>query len=85
MGREKVISELQSALEWCEPEDNPNGSVAVKLWAVRGAVELLKEQEPVKPRYEDFFGNRVARCGKCNGYIVRYKYCPGCGKEVKWE
>ena len=85
MGREKVISELQSALEWCEPEDNPNGSVAVKLWAVRGAVELLKEQEPVKPRYEDFFGNRVARCGKCNGYIVRYKYCPGCGKKVKWN
>ena len=49
------------------------------------ALELLKEQEPVKPRYEDYFGNRIARCGYCNGYIVRYKYCPGCGKAVKWE
>lgn len=43
--QEKIISELQSALEWCQPEDNPNGSIAVKIWAVREAVELLKEQE----------------------------------------
>ena len=49
------------------------------------ALVLLKEQEPVKPTYEDFFGNRIARCGKCNGYIVRYKYCPGCGQKVKWN
>lgn len=49
------------------------------------ALELLKEQEPVKPRYEDFFGDRVARCGNCNGYIVKYKYCPGCGRMVKWD
>lgn len=46
---------------------------------------LLKKQEAVKPRYEDYFGNRIARCGNCNGYIVRYKYCPGCGQAVKWE
>ena len=48
-------------------------------------IALLKDQEPVKPKYENFFGNRIARCGKCNGYIVRYKYCPGCGREVKWD
>lgn len=43
--REKVRSELKSALEWCEPEDNPNGSIAVKIWAVMDALSLLKEQE----------------------------------------
>ena len=43
--REKVVRELQSALEWCQPDDDPNGSIAVKLWAVRDAVAMLKEQE----------------------------------------
>ena len=43
--REKVISELKSALEWCQPEDNPNGSIAVKIWAVRDALVLLNEQQ----------------------------------------
>lgn len=49
------------------------------------ALVLLKAQEPVKPRYEDFFGIRIARCGNCGNYIVKYAYCPGCGRKVKWE
>ena len=43
--REKVVSELQSALEWCQPDDDPNGSIAVKIWAVRDAISLLNEQD----------------------------------------
>ena len=87
--REKVIK----GLEHCANEADCRGCVYQEQMkgrfdgcdCMREALTLLKEQEPVKPTYEDFFGNRIARCGKCNGYIVRYKYCPGCGKAVKWE
>lgn len=68
----------------CGYSDRPNYAICVKDIA-SDALALLKEQEAVEPTYEDFLGNRVARCGNCNGYIVRYKYCPGCGKAVKWE
>ncbi len=42
---ESVIAELESALEWCSDEDNPNGSIAVKIWAVRDALELITSQQ----------------------------------------
>ena len=81
--RETVIKKLQEALD--DAENNGNIYAQIRRPVVFNTLVLLKEQEPVKPTYEDFFGNRVARCGNCNGYIVRYKYCPGCGKKVKWN
>ena len=44
--------------------------------------ELLEEQEPVKPiRLENWW-----ECPSCNGNIVaNMKYCPECGKAVKWD
>ena len=42
---ESVIEELESALEWVSDEDNPNGSIAVKIWAVRDALELITSQQ----------------------------------------
>lgn len=44
-------------------------------------VALLKEQEPVKPiRLENWW-----ECPSCSGNIVaNMKYCPGCGRQVKW-
>jgi len=84
--REKIISELQSALEWCQPEDNPNGSIAVKIWAARNAIIMLKELEPkpVKVYDESFYF-----CPKCNhqfyGYYKRPNYCDRCGQAVKWN
>ena len=88
--REKVIKELESLRDICNAKSNMAIGKGKIAWAgyantADDAIDLLKEQEAVKPRYEDYFGNRVARCGNCNGYIVRYKYCPGCGKQVKWE
>ena len=71
--QEKIISELQSALEWCGPKDNPNGSVAVKLWAVRGAIAMLKEQnncENCAIAIED--RQPVVRCKDCK---YRSLYC----------
>lgn len=81
--RETVIKKLQEALD--DAENNGNIYAQIRRPVVFNTIAMLKEQEPVKPTYEDFFGNRVARCGNCNGYIVRYKYCPGCGREVKWD
>lgn len=81
--RETVIKKLQEALD--DAENNGNIYAQIRRPVVFNTIAMLKEQEPVKPTYEDFFGNRVARCGNCNGYIVRYKYCPGCGKKVKWN
>lgn len=52
----------------------------------KDVLKLLKEQEPVKPRYEDTFADRLTRCGNCNAIIYRcYEYCPGCGRKVKWD
>ena len=46
------------------------------------ALELLK---PVKPKYEDFFGDQIVRCGFCDTYIGTSKFCSKCGREVKRE
>lgn len=48
------------------------------------ALEFLKEQEPTKPIHN--LG--ITRCGNCNREIDKYedvKYCPNCGKAVKWD
>lgn len=93
--REKVINGLTHCTAWsglheCQPkvgDDCPYEDEAdCQLSLMRNALVLLKEQEPVEPRYEDCFANWSARCGYCNAYIVGcYKYCPGCGRKVKWE
>lgn len=88
---ERVIYDLERCTcgvpDACSDCSKYGSGIVVKCMEnlMMDALELLKEQEPVKPTYEDFFGNRIARCGKCNGYIVRYRYCPGCGQAVKWD
>lgn len=80
--REQIIMSLTEIADQPTEDGMVDG---VNQQTIKGALELLKEQEPVKPRYEDFFGNRIALCGYCNGYVVRSKYCPRCGKAVKWD
>ena len=58
------------------------------------AVSLLREQEPVEPLLQTG-GNYV--CGRCQMYTVGFqhpitgksvktwKYCPACGRKVRWE
>lgn len=49
------------------------------------ALELLKEQEPVKP---DYMPTTLEwSCGNCGQSFDRckYKYCPYCGRKVKWD
>ncbi len=46
---------------------------------MKGALELLKEQEPIR-RSEMYF------CGDCKTAIARtMNYCHKCGRKVKWD
>lgn len=61
---------------------------------MRDALTLLREQEPVEPLLQAG-GNYV--CGRCQMYTVghqhpitgqnvkTWKYCPACGRKVRWE
>ena len=50
---------------------------------LRDAIELLKEQEAVKPRVSSV----EQRCGNCNKIIEMDGWiaCPWCGKKVDWD
>ena len=49
----------------------------------KAAIELLKEQEAIKPRVTSV----EQRCGNCNKVIEMdgWKSCPWCGKPILWE
>ena len=54
--------------------------------AVEDALALLKEQEPVRPKYIDGKRNHFIMCGNCNTDLMRgMKYCSYCGRAVKWD
>lgn len=51
--------------------------------------ELLKEQEAVKPKSKSRHGSTTMYqhfCGNCMAMLHgKPKYCPNCGRSVKWE
>jgi uncharacterized OB-fold protein len=62
------------------------------------AIALLKAQEPVEPKEESFLVSgeddyfitpRMATCGACGAWLHTAapvaKYCPQCGRKVKWN
>lgn len=54
------------------------------------ALELLKEREAVKPKEVNMYPTGQYACGFCGHISVgskdyHAKYCPECGKAVKWE
>lgn len=54
--------------------------------AVKTALALLKEQEPVKPIKEGSEQYRWFRCGKCAEPLYGpWNYCQKCGRKVKWD
>ena len=69
-------------------------NIEVRTGLVYEAIELLKAQEPVKPI---FAGQDDWICGNCGETVgweqlsnygldkVKHKYCPECGKAVKWN
>lgn len=62
---------------------------------LRQAVALLREQEPQEPHYCEADDSWICgNCGETVGYgefnpggidPVRNKYCPECGRKVKWD
>lgn len=88
LDRESVITHLQIIHTWAEfaREHDLQFFTAKHLedivqWT-DDALELLKEQESVKPiRLENWW-----KCPSCSGNIVaNMNYCPGCGRKVKWN
>ena len=93
--REKVIKWLREIKEWVA-EPNGVGSIEtdIVLNAVNGALALLKAQEPDETRLvrhysrPNVYADLWLHCEKCGGVvddIYRPKFCPECGRKVKWE
>ena len=66
--------------------------------AIKDALTLLKAQEPVEPKKKSFLVSGpddytstpdMTVCGACGAWLLtvapRAKYCPQCGRAVKWE
>ena len=101
MDREQVIKGLYEICAYFRDSVNAmRGGTAdctvFNGWAmtVADALALLKEQEAVEPK---LVGVNTWTCGKCGALLgweefaqsglelVKYKYCPECGKAVKWD
>ena len=97
--REKVLQGLECCLaDNCDrcPYEETLCDKGVMLMAIpealaRQILELLREQEPVKPRTEDAWPTPIHFCGSC-GYSLPHmmddekpRYCCACGRAVKWD
>ena len=71
----------------CPYRDRDNDNGMLKCWSelMRDALELLKEQKPVKPKQMGTVTHWYA-CGACQ-MPVDYEdaYCRGCGRGLKWD
>lgn len=82
--REKVIAHLQEARRILGKVDEPTFWLDYVINAVDDALALLKAQEPITP----ILDSGLWRCGACGGEVNRRngkRYCPKCGRAVKWE
>lgn len=98
--RKKVIKGLQCIIdgtvrcESCGYSIDKHGHHSCQQNCASDALALLKEQEAVKPK---LVGPSMWRCGKCDALLgwedftpsgvelVEYKFCPKCGRPVKWD
>ena len=95
--REKVIKELEERLIEANPwKENPPIRCDAPYQLLCDALELLKEQEPVKPIFVEnpYTHLPVSYCPQCRESINKYivgnpykttKFCHYCGKAVEWE
>lgn len=89
--RKKILHELEHQVadaDWCDNDWKDN----VPIWMLRGALTLLRKQEPVTviDREWEEYWNIESTCPVCltrwmafdkhNNEIVNY--CPGCGRKV---
>jgi len=83
--REKVISSLNKALTKVGYGDMDNVTLSEVEEAIESAISLLKEQEPIKPRFYTGYG-RECWCGQCGSMMYAGdNYCSHCGRRIKWD
>lgn len=91
--RENAIRRINALLDEAYNDDFKVLPVFDMLGALNDAREMLKAQEPIRPnvtKRKTGFGNVLScwfDCGNCNKPIERlkYKFCPYCGKGIKWD
>ena len=86
--REKVINDLQDAVndDWMWQHADYYAK------AIENAIALLKEQEAVTykvvkagEKSYPFYDLVCTGCWNKTGMRMDWKYCPGCGRAVKWN
>lgn len=90
------IHELIQELEWYQKNKIPD----IQPEYLDDIITVLKAQEPVEPKvivYHIFLDGtcdispRMVTCGACGERLIensdvvpRYKFCPQCGRAVRW-
>ena len=97
--RGKIVSGMECCVNGehseCPYRDRDNDNGMLKCWneLMRGALELLKEQEPVtliqaeKVESHRWEIVKIYCCGNCGLEFNHYgwKYCPYCGRKAKLD
>ena len=87
--RKEVLHGLEDEISTAERYDT-EWSDCVPVWMLRGAYELLKEQEPIAPqKHYNKKADLLYMCGKCHNDLKpnnrNAKFCWFCGQAVKWN
>ena len=86
---EKVIKQISAEIKLAEYVNKDYQTIDLQL--LKDVLELLKEQEEVEPKKTAYqrVDHKLAfryRCGLCDQSIFNsFKFCPFCGRKVKWE
>jgi len=86
--REKVIKGLEYHITRGDCRECPYWNDKLcRTQIINDALELLKGHDPVEPliaEHKIYGSNRI--CANCTAYLFPAgKYCPGCGREIKWD
>lgn len=90
--RDEVIETLKEIADYfrvCRANESFNSDAETRYWRMQSdviaVIDLLREQEPVKPIPPEPDG--LYHCGNCGQVLFRCndKFCPVCGKKVAWD
>ena len=92
-----MIDEIIGYFELCSLNANPTVKAKRRfeqyIKCLNDLSKAMEEQEPVKPIDNGDDSYACDNCGEIVGWEeldvfgidpIRYKYCPGCGRKVKW-
>lgn len=87
--REKLITGLRDLRRYLEDKEWSDKRAGAYFETVTEAISVLKEQEPIPCGEKIKAGDVVLdfyKCGYCKNAIRKpWRYCPFCGKSVKWK